>query len=52
MIFAIILYWIHCNAFDAEYNVNIARTIHRREYTRKSPERRRHHVTIGHLFQE
>lgn len=34
---AIILYWIHCRAFEAEYNVNIANTIHRLPYTRYSP---------------
>lgn len=34
---AMMLYWIHCRAFDAEYSVNIASTAHRRLYTLKSP---------------
>lgn len=35
--FAMILYWIHCRAFDAEYSVKIAKTTHRLVYTRNSP---------------
>lgn len=35
--FAIILYWIHCSAFDAEYKVNIPKTNQRLVYTVNSP---------------
>lgn len=38
--FAIILYWIHWSAFEAEYITNIASTSHRRLYTLNSPGRR------------
>lgn len=35
--FAMMLYWIHWSALDAEYSVKIAKTIHRLVYTWNSP---------------